>query len=276
MKRIFRYTLNFFLLLIALILLWVIALALKTPANDAPWQTQFQVLPTAEIQNDTISLNNVRNFRYNKDESIAKVQYLDQTYQLSEFKNAWYGISHFGENGLAHVLLSFEFTGDKFLVVSIEARLQEKDVDGYHPIKGLFGFYTKTIVLATEQDVIGLRTHVRDEPFYLYKLNIPELYTKALLLNYLRKAQSLNTTPTFYNSIINNCMTGLLSESQQFKSITSWMDKRIFLPGNSDEMAYELSYINTSEPFTIIREKALVIPSITELEDVNFSRKIRQ
>jgi hypothetical protein len=191
-------------------------------------------------------------------------------------QNVWYGISHFGENGLAHVLLSFEFNDNRFLALSIEARLQDKDVKGYHPLKGLFGAYTKTIVLATEQDVIGLRTHVRGEPFYLYKLQIPELYTKALLLNFLRKAQALNVTPAFYNSIIDNCMTGLLAESHQFQSITSWMDTRILLPGNSDELAYELGFIQTNKPFDAIRKAALVEPSVTDLEDPDFSNKIRK
>jgi hypothetical protein len=159
--------------------------------------------------------------------------------------------------------------------VSIEARLQEKDVDGYNPLAGLFGAYTQTIVLATEQDVIGLRTHVRGEPLYLYKLEVPEIYTKPLLLNFLRKAQVLNYQAEFYNSIIDNCMTGMLSESHQFRGLSSWLDKRILLPGNSDELAYELQYINTDKPFDQTRKDALIKPSSTELDDPEFSKKIR-
>jgi hypothetical protein len=107
-------------------------------------------------------------------------------------------------------LLSFEFKEDQFLAVSIEARLRKDDVDSYDPIKGLFRGDTKTIVLATAQDVIGLGIHIRGKPFYLYKLEFPELYSKPLLLNFLREAQALNTRPT--------------------------LDIRILLPGNSDEM----------------------------------------
>lgn len=268
-----KYLLFFFLLLITLL---VIINLLRTPSNTGDWQKQFQVLPTIELNNDVISINNVRDFRWNADDTVLKAQYSNNSYNLSEFENVWYGISHFGKNGLAHVLLSFEFSDNKYLALSIEARLQDKDVNGYHPLKGLFGAYTKTIVLATEQDVIGLRTHVRGEPFYLYKLQIPELYTKALLLNFLRKAQALNIAPAFYNSIIDNCMTGLLAESHQFQSITSWMDRRILLPGNSDELAYELGFIQTDEPFDEIRRAALVEPGVTGLEDPDFSIKIRK
>ncbi len=258
------------------LVLFLFSLALKVPTNNAQWQTQFRVLPTVELNGDTISIENVRDFRYTENDRVTEVRYLDQQFQLSEFVSAWYGISHFGGNGLAHVLMSFEFSGDKFLVVSIEARLREEDIDGYSPIKGLFRGYEKNIVLATEQDVIGLRTHVRKEPFYLYKLDVPELYTKPLLLNFLREAQVLTRKPTFYNTFIDNCMTGLLAQSDQFRGLSSWLDTRILLPGNSDEIAYELEYIDTSRPFAQVRTRALVEPNVTKLDDPNFSLKIRK
>lgn len=264
------------LLILVAITLWIIFLALKTPRNDGDWQTQFQILPTIELSGDTIRIRNVRDFRYNGDDTIAEVRYLDQNYKLSEFRNAWYGISHFGDHGLAHVLISFEFRDEQFLVVSIEARLQQQDVDGYDPIKGLFRGYTKAIVLATEEDVIGLRTHIRGEPLYLYRLDLPELYTKPLLLNFLREAQALTAKPTFYNTFVDNCMTGLLAQSDHFRSFWSWLDLRIILPGNSDEIAYEMAYIDTSSPFTKVRSEALVNPKLTAIGNVDFSRKIRE
>ena len=251
-------------------------LFIQTPSNTADWQPQYERLPLVELTGDLITVEGLRNFRYNPDESIAKVQYETDTFALSEFKNAWFGISHFGDNGLAHVLLSFEFSNEKYLVISIEARMRKEHIEGYNPIHGLFRSYTKTIVLATEEDVIGLRTHIRGEPFYLYKLDVPELYTKPLLLNFLREAQVLNRIPTFYNTIIDNCMTGLLAQSDQFRSISSWMDWRIILPGNSDEIAYELDYVNSELPFNEARAHALVDPSKTQIDSGTFSQDIRR
>jgi len=264
------------LLILVLMLLLMSFLIFSTPSNDADWQTQFQVLPTVALEKDTITVKNVRDFRYNDDDTIAEIRYLDQRYRLSEFVDAWYGISHFGDNGLAHVLMSFEFSGDKFLVVSIEARLENKHVKGYNPLKGLFRSYAKTIVLATEQDVIGLRTHIRGERFYLYKLDVPELYTKPLLLNFLREAQVLTRKPTFYNTFIDNCMTGLLAQSDQFRNISSWLDRRFLLPGNSDKIAHELGYIDNSLSIVEMRKKALVNPQGSKIDDADFSRRIRQ
>ena len=260
-------------------LLLGIYLISKTASNDASWQTQYRLLPTIQLEGDIFTIENLRDFRYKDDESIAKVQYKTESFALSEFKAAWYGISHFGRNGLAHVLLSFEFANSEFdkqyLVVSIEARMRKEHIDGYNPLHGLFRAYTKTIVLATEEDVIGLRTHVRGEPFYLYKLEVPELYTKPLLLNFLREAQVLTRIPTFYNTIVDNCMTGLLAQSDQFRSLLSWIDMRILLPGNSDQIAYELNYINNEKPFSQTREQALVNPNTSSIDSGTFSRDIR-
>ena len=120
--KLIKYLLLLLLLLIAVLVIFTVS---RTPSNTGNWQPQFQVLPSIELLNDIVSIKNVRDFRWNSDDTVAKVQYLDKNYQLSRFKNAWYGISHFGENGLAHVLLSFEFESENateindYLVVSI-------------------------------------------------------------------------------------------------------------------------------------------------------------
>ncbi len=274
MQRLIQY-LTFLVLSVFLFFpIWVIHLFFRRPSNDGTWKTQYSKLPQIELQDDVITIHNVRDFRYNSDKSIKTDKYLSETYYLSRMEKVWYGISHFGPNGLAHVLLSFQFNDGKYLVVSIEARLKEKHL-GYNALRGLFGTYTKTIVLATEQDVIGLRTHVRKEILYLYPLEISELYTKALLLNYLGRAQSLNVKPAFYNSILDNCMTGLLEESLEFGGVVSWMDRRILLPGYSDELAYENDFIDTSRPFQAVKEDALVRPENFSIDDSDFSTKLR-
>ena len=143
--------------------LFVLYLALKPPKNTANWQPQYKVLPSIRMKGDKISILNIRDFTYNNDGSINKAHYLNQDYLLSDFKQAWYGISHFSKNNLAHVFISFEFKNDQFLIVSIEARLEEKHINGYNLIKGAFRAFNKAVVLATERDAIGLRTHIRKE-----------------------------------------------------------------------------------------------------------------
>ncbi|MBT8140954.1 MAG: DUF4105 domain-containing protein [Gammaproteobacteria bacterium] len=273
-KKIFRYVLFLLLSVFLFIPMWFVHLFLKKPSNDAKWKPQYALLPEIDLDDDNISIKNLRDFRYHPDKSIAQANYKNETFKLSKMQKVWYGISHFGPHGLAHVLLSFEFSDGKYLVLSIEARLKKRHL-GYNALKGLFGTYTKFMVFATEQDVIGLRTHVRGEKLYLYPLDISELYTKALLLNYLGRAQSLHTTPSFYNSVTDNCMTSLLIESQDFDNIVSWMDRRVLFPGYSDEIAHELDLIDNNRPLEELRRMALVDPAVTTLEDPDFSKKIR-
>jgi hypothetical protein len=71
-------------------------------------------------------------------------------------------------------------------------------------------------------------------------------------------------------------MTGLLAQSDRFSSLWSWFDIRILLPGNSDEIAYEMAYIDTSSSFPKVREEALVNPKVTPIGNSDFSRKIRE
>lgn len=274
MQRLIQYLTLLVLSVFLFFPIWVIHLFFRRASNDATWKTQYSKLPQVDLQDDEIRIHNVRDFRYNSDKSIKTENYLSETYYLSKMQKVWYAISHFGPNGLAHVLLSFQFNDGKYLVVSIEARLKEKHL-GYNALRGLFGTYTKTIVLATEQDVIGLRTHIRKERVYLYPLDISELYTKALLLNYLGRAQSLNVKPAFYNSILDNCMTGLLEESLDYGGIVSWMDRRILLPGYSDELAYENGFIDTTIPFDDLKLGALVKPEDYNIDDEDFSKKLR-
>jgi len=274
MQRFLQY-LTFLILSVFLFFpIWLIHLFFRRASNTAVWQTQYTQLPAIELDDDQIIVQNVRDFRYNSDASIASENFKQETYYLSKMQKVWYGISHFGPHGLAHVFLSFEFEDGKYLVVSIEARLKKKH-KRYNALRGLFGTYTKTIVLATEQDVIGLRTHIRNEKVHLYPLDISELYTKALLLNYLGRAQSLNVKPAFYNSILDNCLTGLLEDSHDYDNVVTWMDRRILLPGLSDQLAYEGKFIDTSKPFEAVKAAALVNPKGFEIDDAEFSKKLR-
>ena len=253
----------------------VLYLTLKAPTNSADWQTQYKVLPTVSMSGDVIQVTNLRDFRYNDNGTVAEIRYLDEEYQLSKFKQAWYGISHFSDKDFAHVFISFEFEDQKYLVVSIEARLETKHVNGYSPVKGAFREFNKTVVLATEQDVIGLRTHIRKERVYLYPLKVPELYTKPLLLNFLREAQVLTRKPVFYNTLIDNCMTGLLAQSDQFSNVFSWLDLRIVFPGGSDEIAHELGFIDNSVSLEEMRQSSIINPLGYYINDEFFSEKIR-
>ncbi|SMF39120.1 protein of unknown function [Alteromonadaceae bacterium Bs31] len=255
-------------------------LGLKAPNNDLDWQAQFKVLPEVTINGDKIVIGNLRDFRYqaagkNASDQIAQRQYLTGEYQFSQLKQLWYGISHFGAMGMAHVFVSFEFEGGQYLVVSIEARLQNSD-DGYHPIRGLFRQYQKTIVLATEQDVIGLRSHIRQEKVYLYPLALDSDAQQELLKGYLLVAQGLQQQPAFYNTFTDNCMTGLLKVTRSFNHWWQWLDYRIMLPGYSDRLSFERGLIKQADSLSAAQARYSIDGSKGAVDSSDFSSLIRQ
>jgi uncharacterized protein DUF4105 len=256
----------------------------RAPVQDAAWSSPYQVIPQVRIYDDTLSITNLRDFRYDDNGAVTQARYIDREYPLSGLRDVWFGLSHFGPNGLAHAFASFEFSNGEFLVVSIEARLREDQVH-YRPVTGALRGYTKFVVLATEQDVVGLRSHIRKEPVYLYRLQGSMLQGRALLLNYMRRAETLSAHPEFYNTLTDNCLTGLLAESGRYTSLHHWLDYRILLPGYSDALLLEKGFIglDQQEVFSgdmdgylqAVRIQAHIDPEKTSLDAPDFSTKIR-
>ncbi|MCK5880857.1 MAG: DUF4105 domain-containing protein, partial [Sinobacterium sp.] len=222
-----------------------------------------------------------RDFRYahndgGEGDKVLQARYIQKNYNISTLKQLWYGISHFDDYGLAHVFLSFEFEGDAFLVVSIEARLEEDQQSGYNPVLGLFRQYQKTVVIATEEDVIGLRTHLRQEPVYLYPLPLSAIQLRALLFNYLRLSEDLQQQAVYYNSFSDNCMTGLLRATSTLNQWWQWLDYRIILPGYSDQLLYEKLLSDNATSFEDWQKKHLINPALSTVESSSFSADIRR
>ncbi len=261
------------LLLVALLIGYILWFSSQVPQQDADWKPAYQVLPEIRISGDNLYIKNLRDFRYDALGEVAEARYRESTYKLSTLKNVWFGLAHFGPGGLAHAFASFEFADGQFLAVSIEARLRE-DQSHYDPLAGAFRGYTKFVVLATEEDVVGVRSFIRKNPVYLYPLNGSALQGRALLLNFLRRADNLGHTPDFYNTLTDNCLTGLLAESGRYNDLHHWLDYRILLPGFSDEVLFEHGILNTNTSMDATREKARVDSNITP-DAPDFSTKIR-
>ncbi|MZR63580.1 DUF4105 domain-containing protein [Alcanivorax sp. DP30] len=261
------------ILSVALLLGYGIWFHSRVPVQDADWKEKYAVTPEVTLHGDTLHINGIRDFRFDSDGQVVQARYLNRTYTLSKLKGLWFGLSHFGGDGLAHAFASFEFSDGTFLAVSIEARLR-KEQNRYNPLAGAFRNYTKMVVLGTEQDVIGSRAFSAQEPVFLYPINGSALQGQALLLNFLRRADILSRTPDFYNTLTDNCLTGLLAESGRYTELHDWLDYRLLLPGYSHEVLYEHGLIGQGESLEQIQAQARVNPDIAPDTD-NYSQKIR-
>src|SRR4029453_14879563 len=93
---------------------------------------------------------------------------------------------------IAHVFLSFGFTGDDYLAISIEVR--KPNGSEYSPLGGLFRKYELIYVAADERDVIRLRTNYRRNPpeeVYVYRTRASNGIGRSLFVEYMEHIKSL-------------------------------------------------------------------------------------
>ncbi len=270
MRKLGRFALFFVLIGLGVLIVGVFA---KQPSHQRDWKTEYAVLPQAFFQGEQLTIHDLRNFTYNPDGSVRVARYEDRTYDLSKLEGLWYGISHFFDYGLAHTFVSFGFQDGEYLTISVEARQAEGQ--SYHPLRGLLREYELIYLATDERDVIGVRTHVRGERVHLYEVKVETEKMRRLLFIMLGTMNEIYQTPTFYNTLADNCTTNILQHAERLSVWDMYLDYRGLLPGYSDSLIYEIGALDTSVPLEELRRKSRIDPAVTAIDDPEFSRKIR-
>jgi hypothetical protein len=250
----------------------VLYLAIQTPSNGGPWREDHVRSAYAELSGRSLTVHNIRNFRYKDGQKITSREYFSKTWQLDDIEYTWFGLSHFGPFGLAHSFISIEFRDGEHLALSIEARLRPGQI--YNPIAGLFRRYPKIYIAATEQDIIGVRSHQRGETVLLYPVDDTPEASAEYFLALLNDANALQDEPEFYNTVLDNCLTNLLKYAADFAEISA-TDFRVLLPGHTDRLTYAFGITPADIPFESARQLARIDPTLFSIDDPDFSAKIR-
>jgi Domain of unknown function (DUF4105) len=241
------------------------------PRSDRDWAAGMEVLPRAEIVGTTLLVRNFRNFKYTASgEPIPR--YEERTYDLARLSSLDYFLAHWSGPVIAHTLASFGFDDGQFLCVSVEARRQRWQA--YSPLWGLFRSYQLMFVLGDERDIVRLRTNIRREQVYMYRVRFTPEHLRRLLVDYVRRIEILAAEPDWYNSVTSNCTTNLFY--QRSANVPWWLRPNIFLNGLSARAMYRLGFLDNSLPYKelqahcAIRERALAADEATD-----FSQRIR-
>ena len=245
-------------------------------SNDRVWNEDQAILPNAEINDNLVSIHNIRNFSYASTTSYT-TNYYDKTFDVNKIKKIWYVVEPFsGIPGSAHTFLSFEFEDNQFVSISVEIRKEKGET--YDPIKGLFNKYELMYVIADERDVIKLRSNYRKDLVYLYPANTAKERAKALFLDMVERANDLKKHPEFYNTITNTCTTNIVAHVNKITpKRVPFFNLRILLPANSDKLAYDLDLIDTDLSFEQARARYFINDrAMKHADDPDFSVKIRQ
>ncbi len=131
-------------------------------------------------------------------------------------------------------------------------------------------------VVGDERDIAGLRTHIRSEKVYLYKINVSKEVAKEFLFAMFQTLNDIYSRPQFYNTLTDNCTTSILKHA---KKVSFWdrnFNYKALLPGYSDELAYDLGVISNDRTLHELRERAFIDPGRIAIDDPQFSLRIRK
>ena len=246
------------------------------PSNFRDWQVDVKRLASAEINGDLVTVHNIRNFDYQSETDYTPAYY-DKIFDVSQLTSVDLVAVYWMGPDIAHTFLSFGFDNDDYLAISIETRKEK--TESYSTIKGFFKQYELYYVVADERDVIRLRTNYRNNPpedVYVYRAQGPIENGRRLFLEYIHRINQLKEKPEFYNTLIDNCTTGIWINTgiNPGHVPLSW---KILASGHVPEYLYEVGKLDNSLSFSELQSRSLVNKRAQATDQAeNFSVAIRE
>jgi hypothetical protein len=272
-KKIFLITV---LIFISYILILFVASRFQIPSNEREWESGFEKLVTVNIYGDMVTLNNVRDWRYDQNGPIS-YSYKTQTVNSSEIVNVWYLISKPNQNGpMGHVFYIFDFADGQTVSLSIEARREKNEP--FSGIRGVFNAYEIMYMWGSEEDFLVFRPVTYDKQVYMYPIKGTSGEAKALFMSLVNETKRLETEPTFYNSLAHNCTNTFYQHANSLNPGTVPFRLTQWLVGWSDRTILRLGYFNTDITHVRTLRPAYYVSDLVKeyYQDVDMSQLIRQ
>jgi hypothetical protein len=241
------------------------------PRLDRDWQPQVAMLAYATRDGDRLTVHNIRDFDYRTATDFTP-RYETRIYDLANLRALHLFVNYWGSQLMAHPILSFDFGPQGHLCFSIETRPPRGKA--YSTIGGLYRQFELIYIAADERDVIRLRTNIKGEDIYLYRLTVPPDEVRIRLMEYVDRLNELHVRPVWYNAITANCTTSIRTQSAADHRLP--LDWRILLNGYGDEMLYERHALAGRLPFAELKKRALIDDRARAADDAtDFSDRIR-
>lgn len=211
-----------FALAFAILLIWWASIR---PTNQREWADDVAQITRGTIEGRLVTLSNVRNFDWRSNVDYTP-RWETRIYDLERLQSVDMVLSYWDGWAIAHMLISFGFEGGQYVAFSVEVRRQKHQT--YSEIGGFFKRDGLSIIAADERDVIRVRTNVRGEDDYLYRIRMPLSAMRSLFLGYVEQADNLVATPRFYNTVTVNCTTLVYHMMKRIVGYLPWSYRLLF------------------------------------------------
>ncbi len=243
------------------------------PSNNRPWLDEVARQTYGDIQGNVVTLHNVRNFDWRSRTDFTP-RWETRCYALDTLQSVDVALSYWGRPAIAHALVSFGFGQDDHVVFSVEIR--RKQGDSFSEIGGFFKQYELSVIASTETDSLRVRTNVRGEDSYLYRIHMPDGAPRELFLAYVHAANRLRATPRFYHTLTANCITIVFQMARRIVPGLP-MDYRQLLSGYLPEYLYERHALRGAANAAEYRRRGRYTDRARATTDpAEFSRNIRR
>ena len=183
-------------------------------------------------------------------------------------------VSSWGRPGVAHVMISFGFEGENFVLFSVEVRRLKGT--RFSEIGGFFRQYELAVVAAEERDALGLRAEIRDERVSLYRLYLPRKAMRSLLLAYVEEANRLADSPRFYNTITANCTTLIFVLARSIGARLP-LDYRLLMTDRLPSYAFKIGGLWPGHSLAKLEERGRIDKRARRVHRADdFSQRIRE
>ncbi|CAA2105192.1 DUF4105 domain-containing protein [Variovorax paradoxus] len=174
------------------------------PSQDRVWADDVARQVTGRVEGSVVTMDNVRNFDWRTDTDYMQ-RWETRRYDLDRLRSVDVALSYWTGPAIAHTLVSFGFDDGRFVTFSIEIRKERGE--SFSSIGGFFKQFETSLIAADEHDILRVRTNVRGEDVYMYRVQLPQAEMRSLFMAYLGEGASLAQAPSFYNTLTANCTT---------------------------------------------------------------------
>jgi hypothetical protein len=230
----------------AALLIWWLLIA---PSNNRLWADDVAKVTTGVVDGDRVTLHNVRNFDWRTKTDYTQ-RWETRTYDLRHLNSLDMILSYWSMPAIAHVLISFGFDDGEHVVFSVEIRREK--TESFSEIGGFFKEFELSVIACDERDVIRVRTNVRGEDDYLYRIRMPVDDIRSLFLAYVSQANDVARKPRFYNTITANCTTIIYHMAKRIVGHLP-LDYRVLFSGYLPAYVYKVGGLDTRYPLEELR-----------------------